>query len=599
MTEREVVARFDDLTRPDGSFALRHLTGTLQATHLDEVRGVIDAAERAAATGHWVAGFVAYEAGPAFDEALVVRSPRPDLPLAWFAVFGERVPVPPIPRPATEPAKSEQAKGHWRLAWTSAHHERAVAVIKDHLAAGESYQVNLTARARAVVGDPMRLYVGMAHAQGGAYNAYLETGTHAVACASPELFFERVGGRVRTRPMKGTRPRGRWPEEDAAQAMALTRSAKDDAEHVMIVDLLRNDLGRVARAGTVAVRDLRTLERYPTLWQLTSTIDAEGCDGSLGAVFGALFPSGSVTGAPKPRTMQIIAELEDEARGVYCGAVGYLAPGPSPRARFAVGIRTALVDLATGQAEYGAGGGITWSSEPAAEWAELRDKCVILDPPESPSGLLETLRLDPDRGPVHLDRHLARLAASAGYFAIPFDPDTARKGVRAAVAGEVGARRVRLLLSAAGELTVGLSALPHPAPGPVRLAWAAERVDSRDVGLFHKTADRRRYERRQATRPDADDVILVNERGEVTETTIATLAVRLDGRWWTPPIGCGLLPGVERGRLVDAGELSQRIITVADLNRATGLAVVNSLRGWRPAVLIDAVDPWRCGAKSP
>jgi para-aminobenzoate synthetase/4-amino-4-deoxychorismate lyase len=247
-----------------------------------------------------------------------------------------------------------------------------------------------------------------------------------------------------------------------------------------------------------------------------------------------------------------------------------------------------VVDLATGQAEYGAGGGITWPSDPEAEWAELRDKCAILDGPERPCGLLETLRVDPGGGPVNLGRHVARLAASAAYFAIPVDPDTAAKELHAAVAGEVDGGRLRLLLTDAGELTVSLSALPQSAPGPVRLGWAAERVDSHDVRLFHKIADRSRYDRMRAARPEVDDVLVTNEWGEVTESTIANLAVQLDGRWWTPPIRCGLLPGVERARLVDAGQLAERVMTVADVHRAPSLAVVNSLRGWRPAVLVDA-----------
>jgi para-aminobenzoate synthetase / 4-amino-4-deoxychorismate lyase len=574
-------ARFDDLIT-GSAFELRQPTGQLVAGHHREVRAILEAADRAARSGKWVAGYVTYEASPAFDAALAVRAARPDRPVAWFGVFAERAEVAPIDLRAGE------GKGRWRLDWTAARHARAVARIKDFLAAGETYQVNLTVRARADIGDPFTLYRAMAAAQGGAYNAYLETGTQAIVCASPELFFQQADGCVVTRPMKGTRPRGRWSGEDTTQAQALLASGKDRAEHVMIVDLLRNDLGRIARPGSVTVRDLASLERYHTVWQLTSTIAAQlAPDATPVDVFGALFPSGSVTGAPKARTMQIIADLETDPRGVYCGALGYLAPGSPPPARFAVAIRTATIDLTTGCAEYGTGGAITWPSDARSEWAELLAKCAILVSDPRPSGLFETLRFDPGSGPINLNRHLDRLAASADYFGLRFDRDRADKEVRIACAASGQPRRVRVELSGSGALTVSLRDLPDAPTRPVRLGLAGGRVDSRDVRLFHKSVDRRTYDQIRAARPDVDDVVLHNERDEVTETTIANLAVRLDGRWWTPPLDCGLLPGVERQRLIDTRLLGERAITVAELQQAEGLAVINSLRGWRSARLAD------------
>ncbi|MHB1486234.1 MAG: chorismate-binding protein [Acidimicrobiales bacterium] len=591
MASPRICARFDDLTPGGSAFELRNPMAELVAHDLDDVSGVIERAERAAQSGSWVAGYVAYEAAPAFDAALRVRGGGRNLPPAWFGVFATRSEVPPIPGPLT------RTRPHWDFSWSPERHAEAMARIKELLEMGETYQVNLTVRARALVGDPITLYAGMAQAQGGAYNAYLETGQHAIVCASPELFFERAGHHLVTRPMKGTRPRGRWPEEDTAQAEALIASAKDRAEHVMIVDLLRNDLGRIAQPGTVSVEDLAAVERYHTVWQLTSTIGAQ-LPNSVGlvGVFAALFPSGSVTGAPKPRTMQIIADLESDRRGIYCGAVGYLTPGTPPPARFAVGIRTATVELATGSGEYGAGGGITWSSEPEAEWAELGDKCAILDSPSRPPALLETLRFDPTEGPGNLERHLSRLAASANFFAIPFDSDQTKTEVQSACMAATEPRRVRVVLSAGGAVSVSLSDLPQPRLGPVRLALATQGVHSRDRRLFHKSTDRSRYSDLRAARPDVDDVIIYNERGEVTETTIANLAVRLGGRWWTPPLDCGVLPGVERERLLEVGELAELVLTVADLGAAEELAVVSSLRGWQPAVFIEdgtgATGPW-------
>jgi len=585
VTRPPISARFDDLTHDGSVFELRNPTAQLEARRPEEVAGIITAAEQAATAGAWVAGFVAYEAAAGLDPALRVRPAREGLPLAWFGVFSDQVKGGDIEAPA-------EAHQRWRLEWTAERHARAVAEIKELLAAGDTYQVNLTARASSVITDPLTLYAGMAHAQGGAYNAYFETPTHAVVCASPELFFEWRDGTLVTRPMKGTRPRGRWPAEDADQVVALLGSAKDRAEHVMIVDLLRNDLGRVARPGTIRVTDFVTAERYHTVWQVTSSITAKPhARASLLDIFTALFPSGSVTGAPKPRTMEIIAALEDDPRGVYCGAVGYLAPaggasGPFS-ARFAVAIRTAVVDRSTGSAEYGSGGGITWSSDPAAEWRELQDKCAILGPSVRPPGLFETLRCDPADGAVNLDRHLQRLASSAAAFGIAFDREQADTEVHGACTGIEHPLRVRLTLECDGTLTVSSTELTTRTGGSVRLGLTADRVDSRDRRLFYKSTDRRRYDSARAARPDVDDVIFCNERGEVTETAIANLAAHLEGRWWTPSLDCGLLPGVERGRLIDAGVLAERVITVADLRRASEVAVISSLRGWRPALLVE------------
>jgi para-aminobenzoate synthetase/4-amino-4-deoxychorismate lyase len=355
----------------------------------------------------------------------------------------------------------------------------------------------------------------------------------------------------------------------------------------MIVDLLRNDLGRIAEIGSVQVPDLFTAERYETVWQLTSEVTARPRPGTgVVDVFRALFPSGSVTGAPKHRTMELIREIEPEPRGVYCGAIGMVAPpGESFRARFNVAIRTVTVDRVTGRAEFGTGGGITWGSDPAAEHAELLAKAAILAEPYEEFSLLETMAHLPRVGLRNLDRHLDRMADSASYFGFPFDRWTAMARLTAAVPAGREAR-VRLVLHRTGAFDVDVAPLPAPAAGPVRLAVDPEPVDSAQVWLHHKTTRRRAYTERAQRHPDADDVVLVNERGHVTETTVANLAVRLDGRWWTPPLSAGCLPGVERGRLLDAGELQERQLTVKDLSRADELAVLSSLRGWRPAVLI-------------
>jgi len=282
----------------------------------------------------------------------------------------------------------------WAPQWTDEQYGHAVATVRSHIAAGETYQGNLTDRLRAEgIEEPRALYAKLALAQHGAFSAYLDLGRHVIVSASPELFFEWSGELVRTRPMKGTAARGPTSEEDRAAAHRLLTSPKERAENLMIVDLLRNDLSRVARTGSVTVSELFSLERYPTVWQMTSEVRAlTRPDTGLVDLFQALFPCGSVTGAPKQRTMQLIRELEPRERGVYCGAIGLVAPPEaSVRARFSVGIRTAVVDRLTRRAVYGVGSAVTWDSDADTERAELRAKAAILETPSSDCRLVETL----------------------------------------------------------------------------------------------------------------------------------------------------------------------------------------------------------------
>ncbi|TFV88898.1 aminodeoxychorismate synthase component I [Blastococcus sp. CT_GayMR16] len=373
-------ARFDDL-RSGTAMRCPPPFRVLTARTLEDVVPVLAEVERATAAGHWAFGYVGYEAAAALDAALPVHPPDPDgPPLAWFGLCGPPRPVDPVTSAGTSALD-------WRPDWSDAEHRLAVDRVRASIAAGDSYQVNLTDRLRARFdGDPADLYAALAAAQGGAHHAYLDLGRHVIAGASPELFFEWDGDRLRTRPMKGTAARGRTADDDRHRGEDLRASPKERAENLMIVDLLRNDLSRVARVGSVDVPELFALERYPTVWQLTSEITARTrADVGLVDVFRALFPCGSVTGAPKRASMQLIRDLEHGPRGVYCGAVGLVAPpGAAFRARFGVAIRTVVVDRASGTAVYGAGGAITWGSDPAAERAELLAKAAILGGPLIP-----------------------------------------------------------------------------------------------------------------------------------------------------------------------------------------------------------------------
>lgn len=577
-------ARFDDL---QGGTALSFPAAlhVLVAHRPADVVRVLEEVERATEAGRWAYGYVAYEAAGGLDPSLVTHRPPPgSLPLAWFALADAPVSVPPVEAAGPSAATAEV---RWWPGWTPAEHQRDVERVRTRIERGDTYQCNLTVRMRGRSdGDPFDLYRQLATAQRGAYNAYLDLGRYVVASASPELFFERRGDDLLLRPMKGTAARGRTTTEDREAAHGLRTSAKERAENIMIVDLVRNDAARVAEVGGVFVPALCAVERYETVLQLTSDVVARLRPAvGLTELFRALFPSGSVTGAPKVSTMRLIRELEPAPRGVYCGAIGYVAPpAAAVRARFSVAIRTAVLDRESGGLEYGVGGGITWDSTPAAEHDEVIDKTAVLHHPQHDFELLETVRYEPGVGLRNRDRHLGRLTDSAAYFGFATDQVAAAVAELDGRLAAGGPARVRLRLSRSGQ--VGTDVFPLPASaGPVGLVVDEEPVDSRSVWLQHKTSLREVYDSRQLRHPEADDVVLLNERGEVTETTRANLAVRLDGRWWTPPLSSGCLPGVERARLLDEQAVLERVLTSADLDRAEALAVLSSLRGWRPAFL--------------
>jgi para-aminobenzoate synthetase / 4-amino-4-deoxychorismate lyase len=586
-------ARFDDLTPgAERSFRLAEPVGVLEARRHDEVAATIEAAGAASARGLWAAGYVAFDAAPGLDRDLVVRDRAPgdafaDLPLVWFALFERSEDVPALEPVDLEPPPSPSP---WRASVERSVYDHAIARIRELIAAGETYQVNYTMRMHArLAGDERGFYRDLALAQRGGFGAYVNLGRYRVLSASPELFFRRDGNRVTTRPMKGTAARGRWLSEDEMAAERLVASDKDRAENAMIVDLVRNDLGRVAVPSSVRVASMFDSERYETLWQLTSTVEADLRPGtSLVEVFRALFPSGSVTGAPKVRTMRIIRDLEDSPRGVYCGAIGYLAPAGSgePSANFSVAIRTVVLDSSTGAAEYGVGGGITFDSSATGEYEEVLAKARVLTAARPAFHLFETIRSDPEEGPRHLLEHLERLGSSARYFGFRFEPEAAIAVLKRTAADRSGALAVRLTLSRDGSIATEVRALPPPSDRPVRLALDDEPVDPDDPWLFHKTTRRQPYERRREKRPDVDDVLLVNTRGEVTESTIANLAVRLERRWVTPRLDAGLLPGCYRTVLLREGTLRERPIRISELLEAEEVALVSSVRGWRPAEIV-------------
>ena len=544
------------------------------ATSLDDVPSTLREIESAVAAGYYAAGFIAYEASPAFDPALVTRPPAA-LPLLWFGIYASAREIPPPARGAD----AAFAVSPWSPDTTEATYRTAIARIKAWIARGDTYQVNYTLRLHAqLTGDPWAFFATICQAQRSDYCAFLHIGEHIICSASPELFFHRRGKLLTCRPMKGTASRGLTTAEDDAQSAWLHASPKNRAENVMIVDMIRNDLGRLAVPGSVRVPRLFEVERYETLWQLTSTVTAEST-ASFSEVLAAMFPCASITGAPKVRTCQLIAELETSPRGIYTGAIGYLAPGGD--AQFNVAIRTAHLDTATGRLEYGTGGGITWDSTAEEEYAECRTKALVLTATRPEFQLLETLLWKPDAGYLFLDYHLRRLRDAARYFAFQLDEDAVAALARLFAAQR---RRVRLLVARTGEISI--EALPIlPRRHRWRVALAAAPIDTTDCFLYHKTTHRPQYAAARAAAPHADDVILWNARGEVTESTLANVVVRHHGHLLTPPVSCGLLAGTCRAYLLEHNRIEEAVIPLASLAEAEAIYLINSVRGWVPTVL--------------
>ena len=597
-----------------------------------EVAASLDQVEAAVAGGNiHAAGFVSYEAAPAFDAALTVRGSG-EFPLVWFGLFErlDEIQLPP-------PPASTAGETDWQPSVTQRDYFAALDRIKALIRSGDTYQVNYTFRllgrqefsAASGVGpapatdrpplpatDPWAVFLCLAAAQDSAFSAFIDSGRWAICSASPELFFRLEGERIECRPMKGTAARGLTSAQDRAQAETLRTSQKERAENVMIVDMVRHDLGRVAQPGSVNVTSLFAVEKYPTLWQMTSTVEARTRAG-LGEIFGALFPPASVTGAPKVRTMQIISQLETAPRLIYTGAIGFALPGR--RAQFNVAIRTLFADRQTGRTEYGVGSGIVWDSQPEQEWRECLTKarilCSLTLPHEcgAPKGtgmphsfgsapapefrLLETMLWTPEGGYFLVERHLQRLEESAEYFAFRLKLPAVRAELsRLAPALPRSGHKVRLLATKDGRVTVEATPLPEASAKPLRLALAAAAVDSSNPFLYHKTTHRAVYAAALEARPGHDDVLLFNERREVTESTIANVVVELEGKLVTPPVECGLLAGTFRAELLARGDVVEQVVTVKELLRSPRVFLVNSVRAM---YRVDAYGPEECALPRP
>ncbi len=542
------------------------------AHELHDVLPTIERIEAASRDGLWLVGMISYDAAPAFDSALTAQR-NPEVPLVVFASFATA-------QTSRGPTGGDYHTGEWTTSCEQSGYESAVSEIRGRIASGDTYQVNFTMRFHAdFKGDTEAFFAALSRAQRADHLAYLDFGDRAVCSASPELFLRREGHRVTTRPMKGTRPRHPDPVTDRILADDLVSNEKDRAENTMIVDMCRNDLGRVADIGSVETPSLHIIETYPTVHQMTSTVSATS-DAGLGDLLSATFPGASITGAPKVATSRMIAELESEPRGVYCGAVGAVEPGGDLELNIA--IRTAWIDCARHTITYAAGGGIVWDSDPTSEWQEALDKAQVLVRAAAPFRLLETIAWQPGTGALLLDRHLDRLTEGADHFGFDLDIGEVRRRIRSV--GRNTEAMLRVLVSSDGAVDIEVHEPPAVPPGDaVLLAVDTVAVASDDEFLRHKTTRRTRYVQARRRFPEAFDVILWNERGEITESTIANIVVEIDGRLLTPTTDSGLLPGTFRAELLAAERIIEARLTRDDLADATSVWLVNSVRGWLPA----------------
>ena len=547
-----------------GWLAFREPVETRWADTADELVALLKHVAQETERGRYATGFVSFDGAPAFDHAFVAHR-NASVPLAGFHIYDK----PPVfykellsTRPQTEIRWMPEVGRDWFL-------DRC-ARIKHHLEVGDTYQVNLSFRLNAVTGASLpSVFTRLVGDEPPPYASLFLSDRIQVASLSPELFFEMQNGRIRCRPMKGTAPLG------PGNADRLRNSEKDRAENLMIVDMIRNDLGRIAETGSVRTTSLFDVEPYSTVLQMTSTVEAS-FGGSVPELFGALFPCASIVGAPKVKTMEIIRDLEMSPRGVYSGAIGFACP--SKEARFAVAIRT--ITEAGGKWEYGAGSGIVWDSDPEAEWQETLLKTAVLKTSSQDWGLFETF----NRAGGLLERHLDRMEQSAMELGIRLDRVRARELVESM---EEKPLRVKLTLFADGRLSI--DAAEFSVPEKLEAKLARRSVCSADPSLRHKTNRRRIYER-ALRESGVEEALLWNERGEATEFCRGNLVADINGRLITPPFESGLLPGVLRAVLLERGEIEEGLILVSDLDQASAIHRINSLTGWVPIELKKDVD---------
>ncbi len=572
--------------------------GEVCCTVLENISQALDSVqERVENERCFAVGFVSYEAAPGFDPAFKTNALTEHFPYLYFAFFKDR-------KIFNFPARAEEVVPNlpWSADTSAAEYENAIAGLQSHISGGETYQVNYTYRLNASTQiDPYSLFKKLVVAQHSRYGGFLDTEKFSLCSASPELFFSLTGEDIHCMPMKGTIKRGETPASDQENANALLSSGKERSENVMIVDMTRNDLSRIADRGHVQTTDLCQISPFANVWQMTSTVRTK-TSASLSEIFGALFPAASITGAPKVRTMEIISKYEKSPRKTYCGAFGLVAP--ERECRFNVAIRSVLYDKRTKELEFGVGSGVTSESRGVSEYAECESKASILfieDAGSPEFGLLETLLWTKGDGFFLLDEHISRMRSSASFFQIPFSENLFRKTLSDEISRwhnneHSASLKVRIVLSSSGvfssqseeiaqmsALTVDeLLALEDDCEQkmivPVLLAESP--VSKDNIYLYHKTINRSLYD--AFTIPEGlHDILLWNEQGELTESTVSNILLRKDGKLFTPALSSGLLSGTYRQYLLDRGKIQEEVIKLDELEHFEALYLVNSVRGIR------------------
>ena len=540
----------------------------LKTRDLSEVANLLAQVESYQEQGYYVVGYVSYEAAPAFEEKLAVHTaPLLGEYLLYFTVH-DSVETSPIPLTYEE----VDLPSNWQEVTSAEDYEKAIAQIHHHLRQGDTYQVNYTVQLKQNLStNPFAIYNRMVVEQEAGYNAYVEHDEMAVISMSPELFFEQNDRELTTRPMKGTTQRGVTDDEDLKEAAWLEQDPKNRSENMMIVDLLRNDMNRISEVGSEHVERLCQVEQYSTVWQMTSTIKSQlREDVDLVVIFRSLFPCGSITGAPKIATMEIIKDLEPQPRGVYCGTIGILLP--NGRRIFNVAIRT--IQLHQGKAIYGVGGGITWDSTWESEYREVHQKAAVLYRKQARFQLISTGKIS-QKQLLFEDQHLERLTKASRYFAYPFDPEDLRQRIEeeCQACDSHQDYRLRITLNKSGELELSRQVLTPLSPGFCQAKLCLQETDLNQAFTYFKTTYRPHLSIGE------QEKIYHNKSEELLETSIGNLVLKIAGKFYTPPIRLGILPGIYRQHLLETGQVEEKVLTLADLNQAETIYGCNAVRG--------------------
>ena len=542
---------------------------TLTGYDTQSVENILKKVEEYADSGKWAVGFVSYEASPAFDSALMAFE-DPEFPKICFSIFDK------VQKSDLSEITGDFHAGPWKHSMDFRNYGHSLNNLKQQIMYGNSYQANFTFQLKSrFEGSALAFFKALVNNQKTPYSTYFSFDRYAICSASPELFFERSEDLIICKPMKGTAVRADESQTDLDNAEALKASEKEQAENIMVVDLIRNDLSRIAEDASVKTTSVFNLEAIETVWQMTSTVSAKSSCSNL-EVWKALFPCASITGAPKARTMQILKTAEKHPRRVYTGGIAVYSPLKPKHIRCSVAIRTALIDK--DQVYYGVGSGITFMSNPRSEYDECLLKARVL--PDCDFQILESILFETDSGYALLDQHLQRMLNTSEFFGFECDLEKAKEELTELSKNLNGRQKIRLLLNKYGEFKAEALSIPDRLP-TLKLKLASEAADTSGIFVKYKTTNRKIYEKHKQS--DCDDTLLFNHKNEVCETCIGNFAYKLEGNWYTPPVECGILEGIYRRKLLDEGKLRERIITLDELKLVSEMAVINSVRGWMQA----------------